>query len=53
MFCMEQSLKCIAGNVSILQFLKAFNLQFDLVCLQLYQGNDSIKCMKRGCYNGF
>lgn len=32
MFCMERSLKCIAGNVSILQFPKAFNVQFDLQC---------------------
>lgn len=28
----EWSLKCIAGNVSILQFLKACNVQFDLLC---------------------
>lgn len=32
MFCMEQSLKCVAGNVNILQFVEAFNVPFDLEC---------------------
>lgn len=32
MFCVEQSLKCIVGSVSILQFCKALKVQFDLQC---------------------